>query len=504
MGFDWPTCSCLTLYLSCKPLEVSSEVSEYHWQQPHFTYLPLVFFPIEIKPQNDSALWWSSFFCHGMPSVVGKKDYWFWIRWDLHSDEFCILGALSRLAARSASTSLARLSISQTGMALMFTTMAPLCNLVNKVHVDFAKERQIPILHYSPGSALLPKIGQSPFQRKVFNVPPFFWAISVGRLLNRRAGTRFWRRSEASKKAKLLWDQQLTAERIPSGSCQFSRETSRRVRRKANLFSQPWRARQGSLQISPDQTAQTAAHCSSIAWCFRSCFMAGLWRISSSFQQRRQGSRHGGHLQFFGILLGVGGARKASQRQDLIRDYVMKSSEQLGMEIGGVQLIGWRECVPQMGIWVNDEHFFKGKRRKTNWLAWRKMLVSRSADFDMAKWWKMSQELDHLIRVLRSRWSRYQELIHQHDDSIFTIHCHIFPLPGGTQKLGNSALQRFRYGMLRYYVHVAVLWNAISLEGPWNWGDLSDFQIKIVEICRNELKMGRFRCQLIPGSPEPD
>ena len=132
MGFDWPTCSCLTLYLSCKPLEVSSEVSEYHWQQPHFTYLPLVFFPIEIKPQNDSALWWSSFFCHGMPSVVGKKDYWFWIRWDLHSDEFCILGALSRLAARSASTSLARLSISQTGMALMFTTMAPLCNLVNK------------------------------------------------------------------------------------------------------------------------------------------------------------------------------------------------------------------------------------------------------------------------------------------------------------------------------------------------------------------------------------
>ena len=68
--------------------------------------------------------------------------------------------------------------------------------------------------------------------------------------------------------------------------------------------------------------------------------MAGLWRISSSFQQRRQGSRHGGHLQFFGILLGVGGARKASQRQDLIRDYVMKSSEQLGMEIGGVQLIG--------------------------------------------------------------------------------------------------------------------------------------------------------------------
>lgn len=144
----------------------------------------------------------------------------------------------------------------------------------------------------------------------------------------------------------------------------------------------------------------------------------------------------------FGFF-GVGGARKASQRQDLNRDYVMKSSEQLGMEIGGVQLIGWRECVPQMGIWVNDEHFFKGKRRKTNWLAWRKMLVSRSADFDMAKWWKMSPW--NLIiwsvfcpRSRWSRWSRYQELIHQHDDSIFTIHCHIFPLPGGTQKHRNS------------------------------------------------------------------
>ena len=132
------------------------------------------------------------------------------------------------------------------------------------------------------------------------------------------------------------------------------------------------------------------------------------------------------------------------------------------------------------------EHFFKGKRRKTNWLAWRKMLVSRSADCDMAKSWKISQELNHLIRVLpiSARWYRYQELIHQHDDSIFTIHCHIFPLPGGTEKHRNSmSLKRcswsFRYGMLRYFVHVAVLWNAISLEGPWFDGGIWVIQLAV-------------------------
>lgn len=36
-----------------------------------------------------------------------------------------------------------------------------------------------------------------------------------------------------------------------------------------------------------------------------------------------------------------------------------------------------------------------------------------------------------LIRDYVMKSSEYQELIHQHDDSIFTIHCHIFPLPGG-------------------------------------------------------------------------
>ena len=87
-----------------------------------------------------------------------------------------------------------------------------------------------------------PKLA-SPKQLTVGTCAAFFFAISVGRLLNRRAGTRFWRRSEASKKAKLQAalrsaTDRLTAERIPS-SCQFSRETSRRVRRKANLFSQP-------------------------------------------------------------------------------------------------------------------------------------------------------------------------------------------------------------------------------------------------------------------------
>jgi 1,4-dihydroxy-2-naphthoyl-CoA synthase len=45
-------------------------------------------------------------------------------------------------------------------MALMFTAPWHLF-ATPRVHVDFAKERQISILHYSPGSALLPKIGQS-------------------------------------------------------------------------------------------------------------------------------------------------------------------------------------------------------------------------------------------------------------------------------------------------------------------------------------------------------
>ena len=279
-----------------------------------------------------------------------------------------------------------------------------------------------------------PKLA-SPKQLTVGTCAAFFFAISVGRLLNRRAGTRFWRRSEASKKAKLQAalrsaTDRLTAERIPS-SCQFSRETSRRVRRKANLFSQPWRARQGSLQISPDQTAQTAAQTA-----------AGLWRISSSFQQRRQGSRHGGHLQFLDFLgLEGPGKHRNARIWFAIMWWSLQSNLGWKLEVFNLLVEGnvfhkWEsESMMSISLRENEE--------KTNWLAWRKMLVSRSADFDMAKWWKMSPW--NLIiwsvfcpRSRWSRWSRYQELIHQHDDSIFTIHCHIFPLPGGTQKHRNS------------------------------------------------------------------
>ena len=83
----------------------------------------------------------------------------------------------------------------------------------------------------------------------------------------------------------------------------------------------------------------------------------------------------------------------------------------------------------------------ENEEKRTDWLEERFW----SQEVQISTWQNDEKCHKNLIRVLRSRWSRYQELIHQHDDSIFTIHCHIFPLPGGTQKLGNSALQRFRW-----------------------------------------------------------
>lgn len=134
-----------------------------------------------------------------------------WIRWDLHSDEFCILGALSRSAARSASTSLARLSISQTGMALMFTAPWHLF-ATPRVHVDFAKERQISILHYSPGSALLSKIGQSQAADCWYMCRLFFSPFLLGGCWTEGLAPGFGedQKLQRRRSCKLHWDQQLT------------------------------------------------------------------------------------------------------------------------------------------------------------------------------------------------------------------------------------------------------------------------------------------------------
>ena len=60
---------------------------------------------------------------------------------------------------------------------------------------------------------------------------------------------------------------------------------------------------------------------------------------------------------------------------------------------------------------------------------------------------------------------RYQELIQMNDDSVlFTIHCQIYPLPGG----GWSDVRWIidvQTEISRYFFDLALFWNTISLEG---------------------------------------
>ena len=149
----------------------------------------------------------------------------------------------------------------------MFT--APWHLFATWVHVDFAKERQIPILHYSPGSALLPKLGQSQGLRSQYMCRLCFEPFLLGGCWTEGLAPGFGEDQKLQRRRSCdpIW---------PSGSCQFSR-FSRRVRRKANLFSQPWRARQGS-QISPDQRAQTAQTAA-----LHGAFGRFLWQVFGGF-----------------------------------------------------------------------------------------------------------------------------------------------------------------------------------------------------------------------------